>query len=123
MSKWIVTGGTGFIGSGLIWKLNEQGIDGIYVVDRVRREENLRRKQFRDYIDADELLRRIDSNKMPDVEGIAHLGATTSTTETDAGLLKRNNLEYTQALAGWALAENKRFVYASSAATYGDGSR
>jgi ADP-L-glycero-D-manno-heptose 6-epimerase len=123
MSNWIVTGGTGFIGSVLLWKLNEQGIDGIYVVDRVRREENLRRKTFRDYLDADELLRRIQTNKMPEVEGIVHLGATTSTMETDAGLLKRNNLDYTQTLAGWALAENKRFVYASSAATYGDGSQ
>jgi ADP-L-glycero-D-manno-heptose 6-epimerase len=122
VKKWILTGGTGFIGSVLLWKLNQQGLDAIWIVDRVERPQNLKGRKFRDYLDADDLIKRVDSNKMPDVDGIVHLGATTSTTETDAGLLRRNNLDYTRALAEWALANNKRFVYASSAATYGDGS-
>jgi ADP-L-glycero-D-manno-heptose 6-epimerase len=121
MSKWIVTGATGFIGSAMVWKLNEKGIDDLWLVDRVRREETLRGKRFKDYLDAEALLQAVAADKLPPVDGILHLGANSSTTETDAGLLKRNNLEYTQALAKWAVGHSKRFVYASSAATYGDG--
>ena len=60
---------------------------------------------------------------MPKIDGIVHLGAATasSTTETNAAYLIDNNYNYTKALAGWALAKKARFIYASSAATYGDG--
>src|SRR5258706_428288 len=101
MKKWIVTGGAGFIGRALIWKLNQEGIDDLWVVDRVERSKNLQGKKFREYLDAEALLKAVAADKLPPVDGIVHLGATTSTTETDAGLLKRNNLEYTQALAQW----------------------
>jgi len=124
MAKWIVTGGAGFIGSDLIWKLNQEGIDDIWVVDRLDRSEkwkNLRHRRYADYLDADDFLKAIEKNKVGPVEGIAHLGAISSTTETDSALLVRNNYEYTKTLALWSVAKKKRFVYASSAATYGDG--
>lgn len=121
---WIVTGGAGFIGSVLLWKLNQHGIDDTWVVDRLDASEkwkNLRKRRFADYLDADDFLLRLAKNQLPAVEGIVHLGAISSTTETDSALLMRNNYEYTKILCQWALSKKKRFIYASSAATYGDG--
>ncbi|MFA5975749.1 MAG: ADP-glyceromanno-heptose 6-epimerase [Elusimicrobiota bacterium] len=124
--SWIVTGGSGFIGSVLLWKLNEQGLDRLLVVDRLDASEkwkNLRGKRFLDYVEADSFLEGLEAGRFNEAEGIVHLGACSSTTETDATFLIRNNTEYTKRLALWALAKKKKFVYASSAATYGDGSR
>ena len=121
---WIVTGGAGFIGSVLIWKMNQQGIENILVVDRMDASEkwkNLRKRRFSDVLDADAFLDVITRNKLSGVEGIVHLGATTSTTETDTAPPMRDNYAYTQTLARWAVSKKKRFIYASSAATYGDG--
>ena len=120
----LVTGGAGFIGSAIIWELNRRGLTNILVSDFLGRDEkwrNLVPLQFADYIEADELRKRIDSgsNEFNDVTTIFHLGASSSTTETDAGYLIRNNFEYTKALAHFALDRHRRFVYASSAATYG----
>ena len=121
---WVITGGAGFIGSALLWKLNEEGVFDVLVVDRLETSEkwkNLRHRRFADYLEADDFLARLSSNRLPKIEGIVHLGACSSTTESDASFLIRNNYEYTKTLAEWALAKKKRFVYASSAATYGDG--
>lgn len=123
-NKWVITGGAGFIGSALLWKLNEQGWDDLLVVDRLDMTEkwkNLQHHRFADYMQADDFLAALTANKLPSVAGIVHLGACSSTTETDAAYLIRNNYEYTKSLAQWALAKRKRFIYASSAATYGDG--
>jgi ADP-L-glycero-D-manno-heptose 6-epimerase len=122
---WVVTGGAGFIGSVLLWKLNEEGFTDLLVVDRLESSEkwkNLRRRRFSDFFEADDFLARVQSGKFPKVEGIVHLGACSSTTETDASFLIKNNYEYTKILAQWTLSKNVRFIYASSAATYGDGS-
>src|SRR5690349_8991628 len=111
---WIVTGGAGFIGSVLVWKLNQEGIDRILVVDRLDRSEkwkNLRHRKYADYMDADTFVEQLTANKLGHVDGIVHLGATSSTTETDTDLLMRNNFEYTKTLARWAAAKKKRFVY------------
>jgi ADP-L-glycero-D-manno-heptose 6-epimerase len=119
----IVTGGAGLIGSAVIWALNRRGLEDILVVDRLDRSEKWRHLvplRFADYVEADDLetgLKRGES--LGDVATIVHLGACSSTTESDAAYLLRNNYEYTQRLAQWAVAHHVRFVYASSAATYG----
>lgn len=119
----IVTGGAGFIGSALIWRLNQLGIDEILVVDRLDESEkwkNLVPLRFADYLDADDFLD--DLGDFSDAKAIFHLGACSSTTERDSDYLIRNNYQYTKDLAEFAVANHIRFVYASSAATYGDGS-
>ncbi|MBV9272250.1 MAG: ADP-glyceromanno-heptose 6-epimerase [Candidatus Eremiobacteraeota bacterium] len=120
----VVTGGAGFIGSATVWALNARGFDDILVVDRLDNTEkwqNLVPLRFRDFVDADEFQRRICEHRgsFDTVSHVIHLGACSSTTETDAGYLFRNNYEYTKQLAHWAVERGVRFVYASSAATYG----
>jgi ADP-L-glycero-D-manno-heptose 6-epimerase len=119
-----VTGGAGFIGSALVWALNLRGIDDILVVDRLDASEkwkNLVPLRFRDYVDAGDFERDLleRPSRYDDVRVLLHLGACSSTTETDTAFLMRNNYEYTKHLAHWALDHGVRFVYASSAATYG----
>src|SRR6185437_15421477 len=120
----VVTGGAGLIGSAVVWALNVRGIDDILVVDRLDTSEkwkNLVPLRFRDYIDADEFENRIltRASSFANVCAVIHLGACSSTTETDAAYLMRNNYEYTKHVAHWAVDHGIRFVYASSAATYG----
>lgn len=119
----VVTGGAGLIGSAIIWSLNRRGLDDILVVDRLDLSEKWKHLvplRFADYLDADELERRTAAGRgLGDVRTIFHLGACSSTTESDAGFLLRNNYEYTKHLALWAIEQEARFVYASSAATYG----
>jgi ADP-L-glycero-D-manno-heptose 6-epimerase len=123
----IVTGGAGFIGSALIAGLNKRGISDILVVDRLgsdQRWKNLVNLRFADYIDKEEFLEMVAEDVVPfSVEAVFHLGACSSTTETDASFLMANNFEYTKQLAQWTADENIRFIYASSAATYGDGAQ
>jgi ADP-L-glycero-D-manno-heptose 6-epimerase len=121
--KLIVTGGAGFIGSAIVWRLNELGHDDILVVDRLDETDkwkNLAPLRFTDYIDADDFID--DLGDFKDASTIFHMGACSSTTETDADYMIRNNYQYTQDLARWSVANGIRFIYASSAATYGDGS-
>jgi ADP-L-glycero-D-manno-heptose 6-epimerase len=118
----IVTGGAGFIGSAIIWALNERGHDNVFVCDRLDSDErwrNLAPLHFRDFVDADELPHLIERNALGEIRAIIHLGASSSTTERDMGLLMRNNFFYTRNLARLAISNNIRFIYASSAATYG----
>ncbi len=130
----LVTGGAGFLGSAIVWALNRRGQDNILIADFLGHSDkwrNLAPLRFADYVEADHLLRAIDSDSSPggatdplasalnDVTTIFHMGACSSTTEIDAAYLIRNNFEYTKRLAEWALRRNVRFVYASSAATYG----
>ncbi len=120
----VVTGGAGLIGSAVIWALNLRGIDDILVVDRLDASEkwkNLVPLRYRDYVDADEFETRVlnRASSFANVATVIHLGACSSTTETDAAYLMRNNYAYTKHLAQWAVDHGIRFVYASSAATYG----
>jgi len=122
----IVTGAAGFIGSAIIAALNKRAITDILVVDELRcdqRWKNLANLSFADYVEKDDFLEMAVENKITGpVEAVFHLGACTDTTETNASYLIKNNYEYTKLLAQWATDADIRFIYASSAATYGDGS-
>lgn len=121
----IVTGGAGLIGSAVVWKLNQQGRDDIIIVDHLGSGDkwrNLAPLRFRDYIEKDRFLPLLEGSFGPEpIEAIIHLGACSSTTERDASYLVENNFEYSKRLAQYALKNGARFIYASSAATYGDG--
>ncbi|MFN9084752.1 MAG: ADP-glyceromanno-heptose 6-epimerase [Acidobacteriota bacterium] len=116
----LVTGGAGMIGSAIVWRLNQLGYQNILVADRLDLSEkwrNLAPLRFLDYIDGEDLLTALP--QLDEIDTIFHLGACSATTEKDSAFLMRNNFAYTKTLAHWALAKGARFVYASSAATYG----
>jgi ADP-L-glycero-D-manno-heptose 6-epimerase len=120
----LVTGGAGFIGSQLIRELNDRGMKRIVVADFLGGDEkwkNLVPLRIADYMEADDLLPRLQSGQLGGFDLVLHMGACSSTTETNGPYLIRNNYEYTRDLAVWAMGSGARFVYASSAATYGDG--
>ena len=123
----VVTGGAGFIGSAFVWRLNRENIDNIIIVDRLGTNDkwkNLVNLRFADYIHKDNFLRMICDDRVPfDVSAIVHMGACSSTTERDADYLWSNNYLCTKTLAEWALKRGIRYIYASSAATYGDGTQ
>ncbi len=123
-NKWIViTGGAGFIGASLVRYLNDQGISNLILVDHLGHSEkwkNLVGKQFLDLLDKTALWPWLEG-KADKIQAFIHLGACSSTTETDASYLLENNYRYSIKLAEYALQHQHRFIYASSAATYGDG--
>lgn len=121
----LVTGGAGFIGSALVAALNQRGISDIVVTDLLGSDEkwrNLTPLKFADYLEADDFRKRIGQNQaaLGDFSAVFHLGACSATTEKNASYLIDNNFNVTKELAAWSLAKNIRFIYASSAATYGD---
>lgn len=126
----IVTGGAGLIGSAVIQHLNRIGREDILVVDHLGLTDkwrNLSALRFMDYMEKDAFEQLLDggstASRLPGrkLEAVIHLGACSATTEPDATYLIRNNFEYSRKLALTALAADARFIYASSAATYGDG--
>jgi len=122
----VVTGGAGFIGSAIVWKLNQLGQNKIIIVDELGKDDkwkNLVPLKFEDFIHKDDFIEMIIDEDVPfDISAIIHMGANSSTTEKDADHLFTNNYQYTKELAAYCLEKNIRFIYASSAATYGDGS-
>jgi ADP-L-glycero-D-manno-heptose 6-epimerase len=121
-----VTGGAGLIGSALVWRLNQLGHNDIIVVDHLGRSEkwkNLVRLRFHEFCDKAQFIEKLESGQYgDDIKAILHLGACSATTELDADYLIENNYRYTVRLGQWCEAHpDCRFIYASSAATYGDG--
>lgn len=123
----IVTGGAGFIGSNIVRALNEAGEDKIIIVDRLGKADkwnNLADVHFLDYEHKDKFLTKLDQGIFDHgIWAVFHMGACSSTTEKDGDYLMENNYEFSRKLATrFAAKDSLRFIYASSAATYGDGS-
>lgn len=124
----VVTGGAGFIGSALIWALNRRGETDVLVVDRLHQTEkwkNVVGLRFNDYMDKALFIDRLEQGYFGNrIRAILHMGACSATTERDADYLMDNNYRYTARIAEWREMHPRcRLIYASSAATYGDGSR
>lgn len=120
----VVTGAAGFIGRNVVAALNERGVEDLILVDRLGSDEkwkNLPGLRYEDLIDPDEYLNRLREGKSPDTAGVIHLGACSATTERDADYLLQNNYHYSREVCEWSLRNGVRYIYASSAATYGDG--
>ena len=122
---YIVTGGAGFIGSAMLWRLNQAGITDIMVVDNLGSSEkwkNLGNRRYTSYVHRDQFLGMLRANALGSpVEAVLHFGACSSTTQTDADFLMANNTTFTIDLCRFAREYDARFINASSAATYGNG--
>lgn len=122
----IVTGGAGFIGRNVVAELNRRGEENILIVDELGSDErwkNLRGLKFDDLWLSGRFREAFGADRLPAVKTVYHLGACSSTTETNANYLLDNNYQYTRELCEWCLKRGARLVYASSAATYGDGAQ
>ena len=120
----IVTGGAGFIGSCVVRTLNDAGISDIVIVDNIAATDkwmNMRNKKYLKYVNRSDFLAELPTYE--NVTAVIHMGACSSTTERDFDYLWNNNFEYTKALWNYCAEKQISFIYASSAATYGDGSQ
>ena len=120
----IVTGANGFIGSAMVWELNQAGMNDIICVDTVTLESRnlLKKLQYSRFFEANELWSFLATDEAKkNVTWIVHMGACSSTTETDWNYLYANNFQYSQRLFEWCAQNRKNIIYASSGATYGAG--
>jgi len=123
----IITGGAGFIGSAMLWELNRRGEENIIIIDDLgstttEKWRNLSGLHFADVIPIHLFPDLLEKDAFEGVSAIIHMGANSSTTETDADHLLTNNFVYSKKIAYFCMKHDVRLVYASSAATYGDGS-
>ena len=124
----IITGAAGLIGSAFAWQCNQHGLKDLILVDDCYTSEkwhNLVGLTFKEIYGKQAFLELIQHNRLPfpssDIQAIVHLGACSTTTQTDASYLLANNYQYSQDIARWALSHGIKLIYASSAATYGNG--
>ncbi|HZV61762.1 MAG TPA: ADP-glyceromanno-heptose 6-epimerase [Methylophilaceae bacterium] len=121
----VITGGAGMIGSMIAWHLNSVlGRDDLVIADRFSQPDqwqNLCHRRYANYLDKDELLPWLE-NTQEKVDAVIHMGAISATTERDFNKLVQDNIRYSQQLWQWCAKHEVPFLYASSAATYGDGS-
>jgi ADP-L-glycero-D-manno-heptose 6-epimerase len=118
----LVTGGAGFIGSNVVASLNEAGRGDVIVNDTLGSDgkwRNLGTRQLADFVPPADLFRWIEGRKL---DAVIHLGAISTTTATDGDEIIDNNFRFSLRLLDWCTATQTPFIYASSAATYGDGS-
>ncbi len=125
---YIITGGAGFLGSAMAWRLNKAGCSDIIIVDNLASTEkwkNLVGLKYTQYVHRDAFIQMVRQKNLPweNITAIVHMGACSDTTERNADFLMENNVHYTQTLCLYALERGIRFINASSAATYGDGSK
>lgn len=121
----LITGAAGFIGSALAWHLNELGREDIILTDKLHTGDkwlNIRKRKYFDWVDRDDLFEWLSKTNIK-IETIIHMGACSATTETDADFLMKNNYEYSKKLWKYSINNDVNFIYASSAATYGDGEK
>ncbi len=120
---YVITGGAGFIGSNIAWGLERQGLGPLAIVDRLREAEkwrNVAKREIAHIIDPDDIFSFLDAHAA-EIEAIVHMGAISATTETNVDLIIENNFKLSVRLWDWCVAQETRLIYASSAATYGDG--
>lgn len=119
----VITGASGFIGSNVVHHLNEKGFENLILVDDFgdgEKWKNLLGARYVDFVSKYELFEWLDGRE-EDIEAFIHLGANSATTERDGDYLLENNYRFSVRLAEYALLNDHRFIYASSAATYGSG--
>jgi len=124
-AKVCVGGGAGFIGSNILAALEERGAGKLVVCDRLRsgtKWHNIAKRELADIVHPEQLFEFLEANRKH-MEVIFHMGAISATTETDADKILANNFSLSLALWKWCALNNVRFIYASSAATYGDGAQ
>ncbi len=121
----VVTGGAGFIGSNLLRGLERRGLRDLVVIDRLGQDDkwrNIAKRELAALVPPEETFAFLDAHAA-EIDAIFHLGAISSTTETDADLIAHSNFTLTLKLWDWCCWRGARFIYASSAATYGDGAQ
>lgn len=122
---YVVTGGAGFIGSNIVAAIEEKNLGKVVVCDRLRHADkwkNLAKRELADIVHPDDLFTYMGDNEYG-IQGVIHMGAISSTTETDADLILNSNFKLSYDLWKWCTSHHVPLIYASSAATYGDGTQ
>jgi len=121
----LITGANGFIGSALVWSLNQRGREDLILCDKkekLNQRPNLKSAKYFTFLDVSELFFMLQSQPWAKkIDTVLHIGACADTTEMDVDYLRETNVVFSQKLCDWSLAQGARFIYASSAAVYGEG--